>query len=286
MEKKPNNIIIPRILHQTVKDKTNIREDWKKCMATWSNKLGSNDNNNTHWEYRLWDDNENDEFVKTKYPQFYKLYHDLPYPINRVDFVRYLYMHAFGGFYADADTICLKSIEPLRTQGHIILGEHTFYLTRFVECAFMGSVPGHPFWLEMIEAIQEATYHPTITQRLSSNLPSMAVMTQTGPLLFGQVVKRAMARDHKHQIKLFPPHIFYPTPDGLPYPTDSYIVHMCNGSWVGSTERSIYQVLKHKILLTILIIVGLLIFAYVIFRLLFASSSSKSKSSYAADIYV
>jgi mannosyltransferase OCH1-like enzyme len=216
---------IPKILHQTAKDKTNLREEWVECRKTWLKQLTTDD-----WDIRLWDDDENDRFVSTYYPQYYQLYLDMPRPINRVDMVRMLYMHAYGGFYADCDTKCLKPIDPLCNINdcQVVLGYHDSMIGRFVECAFMGSVPGHPFWIDVVEAMKAARYHPTFSQKVSGMMPMIDVLTQTGPLLFTSVINKQPA---DRGIKLFPSAFFYPSPN-KPFPTESYVVHMFTGSWV------------------------------------------------------
>lgn len=267
--------MIPRILHHTVKDKVNLLPVWRECLATWRDKMTCKDANDANeaigdksWTIMVWDDADNDRFVRTEYPQYYSLFLKLPRKINQVDFVRYLYMHKYGGFYADADTKCLRSIEPLRAwpNAQVILGEYSFYLNKFVECAIMGSVPGHPLWLNMIESIRSAVETPTLAQRICATIPSMAVMTQTGPLRFADVVHKQM-RDSGSGIVLLPQHVLYPNPN-RPIPAESFTVHLCNGSWVGSTERGIYEMLKNKAILVLLIVIALLILIYFTFTFL------------------
>src|SRR5579871_5319959 len=95
-------LAIPRILHQTVKDKGNMPREWRDCRATWIKMLGpkpqklgahvdgeesesrvrdetepptgttTENGRSTLWEFRLWDDYDNEEFVRTRYPQYYQ----------------------------------------------------------------------------------------------------------------------------------------------------------------------------------------------------------------------
>src|ERR1041385_2100205 len=101
--------VFPRVLHQTVKDKGKIPPLWQECRQTWIesclfSKTAENQfATNKSWDFRLYDDADNDDFVRTKYPQYHRLYRSLPKPINRVDMVRYLFMHYFGGLYVDMD---------------------------------------------------------------------------------------------------------------------------------------------------------------------------------------
>lgn len=251
---------IPRILHQTVKDKDKIPLLWQQCRQTWVDTLfpqtkitNSEPNDAKPWHLLLWDDNDNEEFVKTKYPQYYQLYVSLPKPINRVDLVRYLYMHFFGSIYADMDCKCIKSIESLiSTSRHqIILGEHQSLAGTFVECAFMASVPNHTFWLRVVDAIQDAFERPTVVQRLARNIPAMGVLTMTGPLLLTQVVKQVASEPGGLQrwgIQIYPHNYFYPPPNRLPYPKESYVVHMFSGSWLdNSLEMRIFELQQSQL---------------------------------------
>jgi mannosyltransferase OCH1-like enzyme len=65
------------------------------------------------WEYKLWTDVDNFKLVETHYPWFLPTYKSLPSNIQRADVVRYIYMHHFGGVYADLDIECLKPLEEL-----------------------------------------------------------------------------------------------------------------------------------------------------------------------------
>ena len=63
------------------------------------------------WRYMLWTDEDNLEFVRSKYPEFLDLYLYWPYPIQRVDMVRYLILDYYGGIYCDLDQQPLQSLE-------------------------------------------------------------------------------------------------------------------------------------------------------------------------------
>lgn len=275
--------MIPRILHQTVKDKNSIRPEWQKCMQTWKDTLrpGKDLDGEGAWTFHLWDDADNEKFVRERYPQYYQLYCDLPLPINRVDMVRYLYMHAMGGLYCDADLFCLRSIEPLRSAGRIVVGEYSFHLNRFVECAFLGSVPGHPFWLEVIEVIAKTLYKPTVLELAAKQMGSLAVHTLTGPLQFGKAVKRAMKRDNNAAgIKCFPQHIFYPDAEKKPYPADSYTVHLCTGSWTPTQDRVIWNVLRRPAVIALLIALAIVLLAFVAISIWSKTRSPPSPENY------
>jgi hypothetical protein len=57
------------------------------------------------WVYVLWDNNDNHELVKRKYPELLDVFEGFKHEIARADFSRPLYMHAFGGVYSDLDVL-------------------------------------------------------------------------------------------------------------------------------------------------------------------------------------
>ena len=56
------------------------------------------------YEYRLWDKKSCDRLMK-KYPEFLDLYKSVKYPIMKVDIVRFVILHYYGGLYLDLDVV-------------------------------------------------------------------------------------------------------------------------------------------------------------------------------------
>ncbi|QRV85756.1 glycosyltransferase family 32 protein [Ceratobasidium sp. AG-Ba] len=117
------------------------------------------------WEYVLWDDADNKELVRTLYPNLLSAYEALPSEIYRADFVRNLYMHAFGGIYADLDSEAITSLEPLLSAsaqratasaavpvafvGEMVTSDNPAHAVP--NAFFAATMPGHPFWHVPIE---------------------------------------------------------------------------------------------------------------------------------------
>src|SRR5947209_7161400 len=100
---------IPRIIHQTWKDEQ-IPVAFRDMVATWKQ-------HHPQWEYRLWTDTANREFIQSHYPEFLTFYDLYPSHIQRVDAFRYLLLYTFGGVYVDLDFECLLPLEELLS-GH------------------------------------------------------------------------------------------------------------------------------------------------------------------------
>lgn len=105
-----------RIIHQSWKtsDLSSIADiaSWRlwQPQDAWRSFHHTEDVGNKHeWLYVLWSDEDNRELVKQLYPQYLEGYDTWPHGISRADFVRNLYMHAFGGIYADLDYMPVRA---------------------------------------------------------------------------------------------------------------------------------------------------------------------------------
>lgn len=70
-----------------------------------------------HWRHFLWTDADNERLVKVHYSWFYERYQSFDKNIFRIDSVRYLYLHRYGGIYTDLDNVCLRPFEKLLLGG-------------------------------------------------------------------------------------------------------------------------------------------------------------------------
>lgn len=107
---------IPKIIFQTWKTK-DIPEKWKESQLSIKEHLPD-------WQIVLFSDEENREFVKQHFPDFLNIYDSFPYPIQRADMIRYMFLYVNGGLYLDLDMKLKKSIESL-------IGNEEFYLSVF-----------------------------------------------------------------------------------------------------------------------------------------------------------
>jgi hypothetical protein len=149
---------IPKVIHQSWKDK-NVPEIFKSWQAKWQQY-------HPDWEYHLWTDDDNRELVKKHYPHFLSTYDSFPMGVMRADSARYMYMHLYGGLYADLDMDPLRTTEELLStidlnpnKPNAILGYMGVHYTfrHNVPNAWMISTPGHPFWLFCIAKIMQLT---------------------------------------------------------------------------------------------------------------------------------
>lgn len=212
--------MIPKLIHQTARSKDLSWEEQsllRRTMGTLSS-----------WDYKLWDDADNESLVKDYYPEFYEKFSSISRGVVKADICRCMYMDVFGGFYIDTDYLFYK--EP----SHSLLSQTCILpLSRQSEGddsglrlgnAVFGSIKGHPFWKAFLRHL--------FAQDLAI-IPEDMIEKVTGPE--GLTVFFASNRDLFKDVLLAPRSIFHPEVSNLGWrinaKEDTIGVHMCWGSW-------------------------------------------------------
>ncbi len=68
---------------------------------------------NPDFEFKLFTDQQIEQFLKIYYPKHYETYKKLPIKIQKIDYFRYVAIYHYGGFYFDLDITGLQSLKPL-----------------------------------------------------------------------------------------------------------------------------------------------------------------------------
>ena len=113
--------------------------------------------------YMCWTNEYGAWLINHLYPWFGHVYYLYPYPIQRVDAIRYFILYTYGGFYVDIDTVCLQPFSHIRQEfvGDLYLSESSNPLSTFKEWkgnklvtnSFMFSIPRHPFWKAIFDEL-------------------------------------------------------------------------------------------------------------------------------------
>lgn len=142
--------MIPRIIHQTAPTKHLSWEERRLARRLRGFLPG--------WEYRLWDDEDNDGLVRSRFPQYADAFAAISRGVAKADIARYMYLHTFGGFYFDTDYTLFKPIGPEILERDCVLPvsrggvENMSYEDGFrLGNAVLASAPGYPLWSDFID---------------------------------------------------------------------------------------------------------------------------------------
>ena len=257
--------MIPKIIHQTWKT-VDIPEKWKGYQDSWKK-------HNPEYEYKLWTDEDVDNFMRSDFNEYYHFFANLSPIIKKVDFFRYCLMYKEGGIYADLDMECLKPIDEIIAGNQIVVGKTTKANTALsygypdIEIAFLASAPGLQIWPELLQYIkmkEEGLFNAV----LSFFSPSFSALLITGPNTFSDFLNGN--KQFKKQVTLLPPQYLFPRPWGDPtvdfkdfrekgYEStseESYAIHHYTSSWMDeSTIKLVYYFQKYSYYIIIPIIV-------------------------------
>ena len=175
---------IPKIIHVTYKNKIIP----KKYFKTFE----SIKKFHPDWKIIVYDDREAKSLIKQNFPELLDVYMAYPLNIQRVDLFRVLVVYLRGGFYLDLDMHCFKSLNELRYL-NLVLAEEIIYNNdknkninfsgdRQIGNYIFGSMPKHPFWIELIKEMVD---------RCDTNIKNESdVLESTGPGVLSDVFFR------------------------------------------------------------------------------------------------
>jgi mannosyltransferase OCH1-like enzyme len=218
--------VIPKIFHQTTADGQLSWEE-KRLLARYRRLLPD-------WLHRLWNDYDNSAMVQRYFPQYADRYEAIRFGVAKADIARYVYMHAYGGFYVDTDYKLLRQFgddllsrrcvipcefpRPIGAKDniqHVALGNAVF-----------GSEPGYPFWERLIAHIFDVNKPENLSDR-------HGIVPKTGPKAVSDFFI-----DHAREfsdIHMPDSASFYPPFTWLTGKTtgaaDAYGIHLNWGSW-------------------------------------------------------
>lgn len=191
---------IPKIIHQLWSDVYKpLPDQYKELGKTWKRDYPS-------WKYEFWDNNRMMSFIKKHYPEYWKIYNQYPYNIQRWDVIRYLILDKIGGMYVDFD---YESIEPMdklieEKTCCFALEPESMYIGPWIDAPFMFnnalmmSTPNHPFLKQIIKNV----FSEKILQH-EQNPKHLCVLNTTGPWMLVNLYNE-LEEEEKRNIYLIP----------------------------------------------------------------------------------
>ena len=181
--------MIPKIVHQTAPSlKNKWHNIWESCRNSWTTAFPQE-----KYKHYLWTDEDNLSLVEEHYPQYLTLYTDFPYNIMRVDFIRFCYMHKFGGIYADMDFYCYKNFYSTLYSNKIHIVESWYEWGEKVQNSLFSSPPYLNFWVDCMEMCKDVFYSKSNINYKSYHY----ILKTSGPILLSNILDSKEYRDIK-----------------------------------------------------------------------------------------
>jgi mannosyltransferase OCH1-like enzyme len=188
---------IPCIIHQTWKDH-DIPESFLQMSGTWKD-------HHKGWDYLFWTDEMNRDFIKSHFPYFLDIYDSYPFPIQRVDAVRYFILYQYGGVFVDMDFECLSGIDLLIRDSECVFGKEPLDHCEIhqkdfiISNAFMAAAPRFHFLEYILRNLQD--------EDAQTDHPNDKVLESTGPFMLS---RRYTSYARKEEIDILEPEFMYP----------------------------------------------------------------------------
>ena len=174
--------VIPHIIHSMWIDK--VEYDNTSCPLKKGVYTAYELSWRTHhpsWDFRFWNRRKIEELWE--HPQLRRwkpLYYKIGKIIMKCDLSRYAILYVYGGIYHDLDYICFSSFGDLIKDRDILMGyEPKENNDKYIGNCILGSAPGHPFWLFLLNKIgneYNTNYQKGVHQTTGPGMLFMAVM--------------------------------------------------------------------------------------------------------------
>ena len=248
---------IPKIIHQTWKS-----EYMKPECCEWFDKWKNMHPDFTHV---LWLDEDNDCLARTHFPQFVLYYDTLPLIIQKIDFVRLMYLYKYGGVYVDLDYECFQNIVPKlpQTNGFMaVKSDDKFVVNEILQNSLMISEVGHPFVMDVLNLITEtttaayiSTTNPHYTNPFTGPLAStVSVIKITGPCTLDKTYVRSALKRSSY--------ISSVTILSDEFMNGIVAKHHCHATWLNIPSLLSNAILLLTAIIVIIIVITVLITIY------------------------
>jgi inositol phosphorylceramide mannosyltransferase catalytic subunit len=163
------------------------------------------------WEYAFFDDKDVKLFIADEFPQYEAVFNAFLYPIQRIDFFRYLAVFRLGGFYFDTDVFFATELHELLAHRCVFPFEE-LTLSRYLRRQYkmdweignyaFGAGAAHPFLDAVIQNCIRAQQDSDWVRPMMQGIPSafrseFYVLNTTGPGLVSRTLAENpdMAKD-------------------------------------------------------------------------------------------
>ena len=181
----------------------NIPNKYIEYRKTWIN-------NYSEYQFKIWDKNKIEKFIKSEYPCYLNRYNSYNYFIQKIDYAKILILYHYGGIYCDMDTISLKNMGdllPLKNEFIIISKLKTYFPEKlvlkiigykfndFCNNGIIISSHKHPFWIYFINEMNNINLKKYWIDNLFNGI---YVYRTTGPLVLSESLFRYNKKNNEN----------------------------------------------------------------------------------------
>ena len=141
-------------------------------------------------KHKMWNLKMCDDLVKNHFKDYYGLWNDFKYPIQKADFIRYCIMYKIGGIYIDCDVYPIKNINHLFHKDYFFVKRTESGPKSFPYNAIIGSKPGQEIFMKIIKHCKESTYEKQ-GQKIYESWKGRLIFQTTGQYM----LKRVLGQD-------------------------------------------------------------------------------------------
>ena len=175
------------------------------------------------YEYKMWGLKECEELICDKYLHYVDLWNSFRYPIQRADFIRYLILYEFGGWYVDCDVFPIQDLSSLSNEDEIFTTWNDDK-KRLPYNAVMGSSKKNQLFLNIMITCEIRTYQKQ-KMDIYNTWKARLVFQTTGHHMLHEIIPKESIHDlmliHNSKKKVY---VTSPNP---------YFMDECVSLWYG-----------------------------------------------------
>ena len=189
----------PKIIHQIWLSDKNLPppDKWKESQEKWKETY-------SEYEYMLWTNENTKELISKNYSQFEETFYKFKYLIQRVDFLKFILMHHYGGVYSDLDIVPLKRFDNLiNTDSDCCITRSEVNLRFYTNSFFIGK-PKTKIWMDLMnESVKKSKNnylikHAEVTMKTGSWLVTNVVNKYEGTITILPNYFNPVIRDNEY----------------------------------------------------------------------------------------
>lgn len=189
------------------------------------------------WDIRFHSDGDIEHFVKEYFPEYYlNTFSKMPQKIMKIDTVRYMWMHVYGGVYCDFDIRFFRKIEFV--EGATFISRPWTHpkaddIPISIHNCIFASTKGHPIWLEILKGIASNVSQLSSFKIIRKVLKQPKVFDVTGPNAISRIVGQNVNSESLSDILILPSHYVYQSNKSSSPRDEAFVEHEMSRTWNG-----------------------------------------------------